>query len=185
MDVTNGTIEEMIDAFDTRAYRFELGPRQIEDVVIDPQNLTVNPSYEESANVGTPDGCHTGKGGDVAASMFVDPREARHGLHSLRLTTPAKGKGIGYTHFWMPLKKNVRYRLSVWAKAQAPGTMFRISFDGLGIKQHEFELGTQWKQYAMDGVVAQDVDRATGLRMNYVGPGTAWFDLLQVVPIED
>ena len=109
----------------TRAYRVPVGPMPAEDLTLERENLAVNPSFEEAANVGTPDGCYVSVGADRGASLFVDPRVARHGSHSLRLTTPTEGQGLTILPFPVPLKKATMYRLSIWAKARKQGLNHR------------------------------------------------------------
>jgi len=181
VDVAGGSIEDMIDAFGTRAYRFPTGQSQ-EDLHIDPRNLVQNPSFELAANPGTPDGCYVGGAGGRGASAMVDPWVARHGLHSLRMITPADVSTFRYTSFWMPIQEGTRYRVSLWAKADRPGTVFRVSFSDLGLAARELELGTEWREYVLEAVAAKSRERAGGVELHYPGPGTAWFDLLQVVP---
>jgi len=183
VDVTAGVIAEPIDAFGTRAYVVPVGPAPAEDLTIDPRNLTRNPSYEDAANVGTPDGCYVGVGADRGASLFVDPQVARHGRRSLRVTTPTEGRGLTIMPFPVPLSKGASYRLSIWARAQQPGAVLELGVNGLDVERRTFELTTAWRQYELTGTAPETLRRG-GIRLRLVSAGTAWLDLLQLVPME-
>jgi len=181
IDVREGAAAEMIDAHGTRAYRVPIGPVPSEELALDRRNLVVNPSFEEAANVGTPDGCYVRVGADRGASLFVDPRVARHGRHSLRLTTPTEGAGLTLLPFPVTLKKGTLYRLSVWAKARVPGLLLEMSLEGLDARPRRVELTTAWKRHELVGAATADLARAS-IALQLISAGTAWLDLLQVVP---
>ena len=178
-----GALAEPIDAFGTRAYLVPVEPVAAETIPVAPENLTTNASFEEQANVGTPDACYVSVGADRGASLFVDARVARHGRHSLRLTTPVEGQGLTVRPFPVRLQQAQTYRLSIWAKATAPGLRFELGIGGLDVAPQSFELSTEWQEYALTGKALEALSRA-GIHFRLVSSGTAWLDLLQLVPVD-
>ncbi|HET6386795.1 MAG TPA: twin-arginine translocation signal domain-containing protein [Armatimonadota bacterium] len=178
--VQNGHIEEMIDAMSTRVYNIPAGPAPVEDISVDPRNLTINPSFEEWANVGTPSGCYVSGGADAASTYFLDSRTARHGRHSLRLITPTAGKGIRVAPYPVAVTAGKSYRVSIWARADTAALPFSLSLGPVGSQQ--FNLTTDWKEFSFTGASQQTAKRGY-LNLELIGAGTAWFDLLQVVPV--
>jgi hypothetical protein len=177
--VTEGALGEPIDAFGTRVYRLPVGPLPADDLAPDPRNLLLDPSWEDLPSVGTPTACYLMVGADRGSSVAVDPRLARHGRHSLRMTTATRGQGMTVSAFPIRLEGGERYTLSVWAKGLTPGLSFRLELPGVGTQ--DFELTADWRLYQFSG--APDADRfPVNARLNLTGAGTAWFDLLQVVP---
>ena len=180
--VSGGKWSDVIEALGTRAYRLQVGPPPEDRATIDPANLIVNPSFEEAHNVGTPDGSYLGAGADRSASWFVDPRLSVHGRQSLLLTTPAEGKGVSVQPFPIGLTAGQRYRLSVWARGEREGMQFSLSLDAVSAEQGTHALTTEWQEYAVEFTATQDPSRYTALQL--ISAGRAWFDALQVVPVE-
>ena len=107
LTVADCVISDSVDAMGTRAYRLTKAVGTDESVAADrrriPQpprpkpsteNVLLNPSFESSANAEFPDGYSLSIGRDPEAAVFVDSRDSVHGLHSLRLHTPADGAGL-------------------------------------------------------------------------------------------
>lgn len=182
--VKEGVLVDVIDGFGTRAYRIPVGPEPRPLAELLPGNLTENPSWEACANVGTPDGCYVGVGKDVGASLFVDPRLAVHGRHSLRVTTPAEGEGVSILPFPLSVQGGRRYRLSIWAKGLQDGLRFRFGMNALDCGVRQFTASREWAEYTLEGVAAEDVSHAM-LNLSLLSKGTIWFDLMQVVPVSD
>ena len=198
VEVKDGVIEDMLDGFGTRAYRVMpaalagaerapagpvaagIAPRA--PAVLDPANLTVNPSFEESANTGTPDGCYVVVGRDAGASLFVDPRLAVHGGHSLRLCTPAEGEGVTVQPFPVAVKAGRRYRLSMWARGLQDGLKFRFGMSALEGGEQSFTATRGWAEYALEGTAGKDGRSSAFLSL--VGKGTLWVDLMQMVEVK-
>jgi hypothetical protein len=177
--VSHGKLKDVIDGFGTRVYRIPIEtPR--EAVAVSPSNLTVNPSFEDAANAGTPDGCYVTAGKDAGASLFVDSRAAYHGSHSLRLRTPIEGMGVTVRPFPIELKQGRTYDVSVWAKGLTPGLRFRLGLDGIATDPQTFTMGTEWAKCVLTGVAKKDGRGQIYLEL--VSAGVAWFDLLQVTP---
>ncbi|HJN15437.1 MAG TPA: LamG-like jellyroll fold domain-containing protein [Armatimonadota bacterium] len=181
VDVAGGVIDEPIDALDTRVYRIPYGPQPAEDLTPDPGNLTLNASWEAMVTAGTPANCYASGGADQAATAMVDPRVARHGRHSLRLTTPSEGGGMTMHPYWVTLESDKQYRMSIWARGARPGLRFEMSLRGIG--EEQFELGTEWREFELVAT-AEEALKMAHLDLRLLSAGTAWFDLLQVVPAE-
>ena len=184
VEVSGGKWADFVDAFGTRAYRIQLDPPPADRAAIEPRNLIVNPSFEEAHNVGTPDGSYLGIGGDAAASWHVDPRLSVHGRQSLRLTTPTEGQGIHVNPFPIPLTPGKRYRLSVWGKGDREGLRFSLTLDAAQGDQAAHELTTEWQEYAVGFTASESAGARSGTSLRLVSAGTAWFDVLQVVPLD-
>ncbi len=178
--VAGGVIAESIDAFDTRAYRLPVGPLPEDDLAIDPANLTINPSWEQVPSAGTPSGCYADIG--PGATAFVDARLARHGRHCLRLTLPDADSTVRLRPFPFRVEGGRTYRVSIWGRALQPGVRLRLALGQFG--EESFELSGEWREYAFEVTPDADASRA-GLALALETPGTAWLDLLQVVPVAE
>jgi len=177
--VHGGAIEEPIDAFGTRAYALPVGPLPEEDLAVDPNNLTADPSYEYQPSVGTPSGCYASI--PQGATCFVDSRIARHGRHSLRMIAPTDEQTPGISPFPVAVKAGQPYRVSIWARAKAEGVRLKMSLGEMA--REEFTLTTDWREYSFTCTPAQDADRVgPGIRLG--SAGTVWLDLFQIVPVE-
>lgn len=176
--VEAGVISEAIDAFGTRVYRLPVGPLPEDDLAIDPANLTVDPSWEYAPSVGTPSGCYADIG--PGATAFVDARLARHGRHCLRMTLPDEDSRVRLRPFPFRVAAGRTYRVSIWGRALQPGLTLRLALAQFG--EQSFELTTDWREYTLEVTPDADASRA-GLALSLQTPGTAWLDLLQVVPV--
>ena len=180
--VAEGKLADMIDAMSTRVYRLQVEPPPANLVELDPKNLIVNPSWEEAANVGTPDGCYLGYLGDNAATWTVDPRLAAHGRQCLRLRTPVEGKGISVAPFPLKLTPKQKYVLTIWAKGERAGQKFSFTLDTATAAQGTHELTTDWKEYRVEFTASEPAKARQSPSLRLVSAGSAWFDALQVVP---
>ncbi len=177
VSVQSGAIEEPIDAYGTRAYAIPVGPLPEDDLAIDPGNLVVDPSWENTASVGTPSACYANLRG--ASTCFVDSRVARHGRHSLRMTAPTAEELPSLQPFPMAVKAGQGYHVSIWAKGRSEDVTLKVSLGGFA--SHEFALTTEWQEYAFDVTPDKDAARASpGLALT--SAGVAWLDLFQIVP---
>ncbi|MBM3500610.1 MAG: hypothetical protein FJX74_18290 [Armatimonadetes bacterium] len=175
--VKAGAIEEPIDAFGTRAYAIPVGPLPEDDLSVDPQNLVIDPSWENTPSVGTPSACYANLPG--AATCGVDSRLARHGRHSLRMTAPTAGELPSLQPFPVRVQEGRPYRVSIWAKGKTDGVILKVSLGGLATR--EFPLTTEWGEYTFQVTPGKDASRVSpGLALG--SAGVAWLDLLQVVP---
>lgn len=179
--VAGGVIDEPIDAFGTRAYRL---PLKAEDPTagLAAGNLTENPSFERQHVPGSPDGYYLGGEPDPGAQVRIDSRVAYHGRHALRLVAPADGKGHQMSPFPVPLAAGRRYRVSLWAKSLQPGVTLVLSVGGLDAKPATFTLTESWQECALEGAAPKE-ERRGQIRYRLTTAGTAWIDLVQMVPL--
>ncbi len=175
--VANGAIEEMLDAFGTRAYAIPAGPLPEEDLAIDPADLTVNPSFEHLPAAGVPSEFYADH--DPGTTSIVDSRVARHGRHSLRLIAPTDEQTPALRRYPVRAAAGDTLRASLWAKATTDGVKLRFWVDGVG--EQVVDLTTEWTEYAFEGVTEEGgrIHSGFGLR----SAGTAWVDLVQIVKI--
>jgi hypothetical protein len=198
VDVTAGSISDMIDAMDSRIYRIPIGPIPADDIKISPDTLVANPSFEEIVSAGTPANCYIWNGEIDGANCTIDPWVARHGRQSVRMNVPSAGSGAVLVPmllkdptvktkelsmdpwpFWIKYKTGMKYRMSIWAKAKTPGLQFRFTDGTLDGLPQTFTLTAEWKRYEAEGVAKRDKSYS-GLGFQLLGPGTAWFDVFEV-----
>ncbi|MGC8864063.1 MAG: hypothetical protein ACP5R5_15000, partial [Armatimonadota bacterium] len=203
VDVVSGGIADIIDAMDSRIYRVPIGPFPEEDIKISPDSIVANPSFEEIVSPGTPASCYIWNGEVEGAICTIDPYVARHGRQSVRMTVPASGSGVVLVPllladptvrtkelsqdpwpFWLKYKAGARYRASVWAKSQTPGVQFRFTDAVLDGFPRTFALSTEWQRYEAEGVAKRDKPYSS-LGIQLLGPGTAWFDVFEVIQAGD
>jgi hypothetical protein len=198
IEMAEGKIIDMIDGLGTRVYR--LDNRQKLDWMNDfhPKNMVVDPGFEHTSSPAIPSACYIGTGFDKGSTAFLDGREKYQGDHSLKLVTPSAGGGLQLSFFGLELDPDCSYTVSVYGK-MAPdrlqdekgcncgGRKAENSFDlSLGRGEPEsFVLTENWKQYSFctSGRTMQPSLARwyfPGLTLN--SRGTAWFDVLQVVP---
>ena len=182
LPVAKGVITDTIDGFGTRAYQIAVGPEPEPRASLSAGNLTVNPSFEESTNAGSPDGCYVMEGKDPGASLLVDPRLAVHGRHSLRVCTPTARGGLRIVPFPIAVKAGTHYRLSIWARGLQTGRKFRFGLAALGCGEKEFLASREWAEYSLVGVAKADNARAN-IGLELLSQGTCWFDLMQMVEV--
>jgi hypothetical protein len=207
IEVSAGAIEDMVDAYGTRAYRIPLGPFPDEDLEVDPRNQILDPSFEDTASPGTPASCYADVGAGRGATYFTDARVARHGRHSVRLVVPRAGQQVALRPYAPSVKEGRRYRFSVWAKAQEgsgrlrpgrrPGLLARLfgarrrpprheppvlklSMPGIG--EQVFPLTTEWQEYVLEGTLEGRI-RRSWLSFALITRGIAWVDLVQLVGV--
>jgi hypothetical protein len=120
----DGVIEDMIDAYGTRAYQIAVGPMPADSIEVRPGNLTLDPSFESNPSPGTPSACYAnvgqGAGSGRGATYFIDSRVARHGRHSLRMHLPTGREAVGISPYAPTIREGQGYTWSVWARARPP-----------------------------------------------------------------
>jgi len=207
IEILDGTIHGMIEAFGRKVYRYNLAEIQEDSMILNPQNLVLNSSFEMNPSNGVPSGCYARHNGDRGSTYFVDSRTAFHGNHSIRMTTPTREKGFALSFFPLRLKRGTSYTISVWAKALPKDPQFeplekrgffkslfskkkkmeteltfRLGLGPLGTK--DFVMDNKWTKYSFS-VKSQEVQQRRNRNsptLELLSPGTAWFDLLEVVP---
>jgi len=182
VEIADGQWEDPIEAFGTKAY-FVGEPESVSCLApLSEGNLTHNPSFEEMANPGTPDGvyCFQDFPEDGGASALVDPRLAFHGRHSLRLTTPRDGQGITLRPFPVPIGAGTRYRVSVWAVSDRPDAKLEMGMESIGSQPQQFAVGGAWAECAMEGEATKE--EKAQITIQPLTAGRVWLDLLQCHP---
>ena len=182
--VQNGQIHDYITAYGTLAFVIDEQEMK-EKVTINSSNLILNPSLENNASAGIPGECtarYSTSYKDPGATYFIDNRQAVNGTHSLRLVTPVDSGGIQLSFYHVDLLPGQSYTLSVWGKAKRRIIMpaFEMAMDKVPTGDI-FTLSTEWKKYAINFKVPQSPGRPSTKLVLHTA-GTAWFDLLEVVP---
>ncbi len=178
VSVQAGAIEEMLDAFGTRAYAIPVGPLPEDDLAVDAGNLTVDPSFEFLPTVGVPSEFYADH--DAGTTAIVDSRVARHGRHSLRLTAPTDEQTPAVRRYPVRAAAGDTLRVSLWAKARTDGAKLRFWLEGVG--DQTVDLTTEWQEYSFEGVTEEGgrIHSGVGLR----SAGVVWVDLLQISRVE-
>ncbi|MDL2255965.1 hypothetical protein LJC38_05235 [Parabacteroides sp. OttesenSCG-928-K15] len=196
----NGTLDGVLSAYGVEVLKIYkdkeeeaafLGNNQ----VCNTDNLIQDPSFEweYSLSGNVPAACYGKVGKDKGATFAIDSRVAYHGMHSLRMINPAHGKGATVQFYPPPIQLGKTYVISVWAKAK-PSPLnknkksgklnFRMSMGGITTK--EFTLTDQWERYEVSATYNATRSRwALNCSLELIGEGTAWFDLVEVVPDMD
>ena len=119
----------------------------------------------------------------------------------MRITNPTEYEGIRLKSFPVELKKNIPYTLSIMAKAQNLDYtvhkkigFWKKLFGGkskiikplkfklkIGNKIEYFELSKDWKEYSIE-IPNSSKKSKKNISFELMGEGTAWFDLMQVIP---
>lgn len=203
--VIGGVIKDMIDAFGTRVYQIDLKKQKHRK--INPSNLVFDPGFEDNPSTGTPAYCYAKIQEDRGAGYFIDSRVFFQGRHSLRLSTPKYNEGMILTFFPISLKKGKTYELSVWAKAlKKPAKIIKQRFlkrvfsrkpniDNkmefklalAGIDSEKFTLSTEWEKYSFSARLSNNGKAIVrgGPVLTLISEGTAWFDLIELVQIDE
>jgi hypothetical protein len=189
---TNGALEDLIDGYGTRVYRFDARNRP--DVMKDriPGNLTVDPGFEDLSNVGVPASCYANAGYDRGNTYFIDSRRYQQGEHSLRLNNPSAEPGTLLSFYNLQLEKNKSYTISIMARSGVSSNLSGGKKGGparfllaLGSEECVFDCTDDWQNFEINAVRITGPDGGNNRispQLEMMGKGTAWFDLLQVYP---
>lgn len=200
-EVVNGTIDGTLAPFgvqilklfgdkaEEQAYAGNHRPVNVSNILLDP---SFEWQYSVSGNV--PASVYGRAGKDRGATYFIDSRTAYHGGHSLRLVTPARGTGAAVSFYPLPLQLGKSYIMTVWAKASEASLrklkkgekmLFKLNLGN--IRSEEFELTDKWTKYELSATYTKAASEARYLNssLELLTPGTAWFDLIEVVPDMD
>jgi hypothetical protein len=113
-EIKKGKLSSHIGAFGTLVYGLNFKDYENQ---IHPQNIALDPSFEQNPSVGVPSNCYINPRGDKGATYFIDSRTAFHGKHSIRLTCLTEVNGMVLKFYRQRLYQNKTYTLSIWAKA--------------------------------------------------------------------
>jgi hypothetical protein len=198
VDIKNGKISDIIDAYGTRVYQFNLKTSEVYGKEkLSEENYIKNPSFEVIPSTATPSSCYIGIGDGRGVSCLVDSLEAVHGRHSLRIHVPDEKNTFSISPYAPNISKGINYVVSVWAKAKKfPATgkfpTLEINVDNLkgttntskelevkGSKR-TFTLTDKWGKYKISGTA----DKSLKCEFNFTvkTPGTVWLDAMQFSP---
>ncbi len=206
INLREGMMKDMVDALGTRAYLIPLRTNKEKENLVHKTNLTTNTGFEIVTVAGVPAGCYAKSKGDRGSTYFIDSQEKRQGKYSVRLVTPKENQGMNLSFYRIPVKGQKTYTVSIWAKAAKADNLEQLIYDRKGwlkklfTKQPEqapekftlsfagktktFVLSNQWKEYFLNVIIdkkaGQQVEYSPNLQLT--SRGTAWFDVLQVVP---
>jgi hypothetical protein len=192
IQVTDGVIEDVIDGYGTRVYRFDARNKVDRQKDLQPGNLAIDPGFEDLSNVGVPSACFATNGSEPGSTFFVDSRKYYQGEHSLRMNNPSDKPGNLLSFYGLDVRASRSYTVSIMAttgaspnhsagKTTGPGK-FKL---GLGSLDNTFECTESWAKYEINGIrILPDEEKSTRVSpmLEMDGKGTAWFDLLQVYP---
>ncbi|MFO7896639.1 MAG: chitobiase/beta-hexosaminidase C-terminal domain-containing protein [Candidatus Cloacimonadales bacterium] len=194
----SGSFSDLIDAYGTRCYQYELSPAIN---LLSADNLTYNGDFEEYFSPGVVAGFYASVRQEPGVTYFSDSSVAFSGRRSLRLHNPVANQGVRLRSFPVQLKANQSYILSIKARAknatytrskklnfwqklfgaetkEEAAVTFRLALDS---QQKIFSLSADWQEFTLD-IPAQPDSRKRVISLELLGKGTAWFDLMQVVP---
>ncbi len=155
--------------------------------------------------MGIPSYCYANAGSDKGSTYFIDSRISFDGAHSLRLNTPTYGKGPLLKFFKVKMKYNVSYSFSIWAKAapklpqpqQKRGFFDKLFFPDkkiekkafifkmqIGSQKTLFEISEKWEKYEIEIMKKGKAGKKYNgyPKLELIGQGTAWFDLMEIIP---
>jgi len=199
--IEKGILDSFIDAFGVKVYKIDKSLDE-EIKLISPKNLTIDAGLEDVVMPGVPTYCYAKTYSERGATYFIDSRISFEGKHSLRANCPRENGGTFLKFYRISLKKNSTYTFSVMARAKKihkipPRGFFKKFFAlfkkkekwntfkmTLAEKSEIFELTEEWKRYSITIPIKEVSDGSylSSPRIQMIGKGTAWFDLLQVIP---
>jgi hypothetical protein len=190
--ISEGVIEDIIDGYGTRVYRFDARHRPDQVKGFEPGNLTVDPGFEDLSTAGVPSACTVYGADDPGNSYFIDSRRFYQGEHSLRLNNPSDKGGSRLTFYNIDVAEDKSYTVSIMARTGPSPNRPSKKNDGqvrfrlfLGEAEQTFECNQTWQKYEINAVQADMHSEASARispQLEMAGKGTAWFDLLQVYP---
>jgi hypothetical protein len=192
IQVKDGAIEDIIDGYGTRVYRFDARTRQDRQKNLQPGNLTIDAGFEDLSSVGVPSACFATNGDDPGCTYFIDSRRFFQGEHSLRMNNPSDKPGNTLSFYGLDLASSKSYTVTIMARTgpssnvsvgkKAGSVSFRLA---LGVSEKIFDCTEDWQKFEISGVRATGTDKESvriSPLLEMVSKGTAWFDLLQVYP---
>jgi hypothetical protein len=190
--VVDGVIEDLIEGFGTKVYRFDARHKPDQVKGYQPGNITFDPGFEDITTPGLPAFSNAFPGTDPGCTYFIDSRRHFEGEHSLRVNNPSVKPGNRLSFLTAAPDPKKSYTVSVMAKtgfsSNKPGgkkggpVQFRLT---LGTVEKTFECSDSWQSFQINGVRMLKTDLASGNitpQIELISKGTAWFDLLQVYP---
>jgi len=194
ISVSGGNFSDHLSAYGSQAYMINLSPKK-ETIKPWTDNLFIDPGFEDISSPGIPAACYARNGGDRGATYFLDSREHFEGNHSIRFITPKDNGSIKLRFFPIIARNGATYLISVRAKADVEQGLyastrnkpqeFEVSLGGFGVKR--FILGNEWQEFVTFVTIPyyNDQPSRTNIIIQMPSPGTAWFDMLQIVECAD
>ncbi len=192
ISITEGVIEDIIDGYGTRVYRFDARHKPDRVKSFEPGNLSVDPGFEDMTSAGVPSACYAYPGDDRGNTYFIDSRRHYQGEHSLRLNNPSGKSGSRLSFYGLELAKDKSYTVSIMARTGPSSNRPSVKKEGavrfrmaMGPAERIFECTDTWQKFEINAVrVIEQPDGSTRTspQLEMAGKGTAWFDLLQVYP---
>lgn len=188
VEIKDGLVEDIIEGYGTRIYRFDarLKPDWVKE--LQRGNLTIDPGFEDLSNVGVPAGCYVIKGNDPGGTYFIDSRRHYLGEHSLKLNNPSHLPGDRLLFLCPGISEKKSYSISIMAKTGASPNLpsakneNQVGFNlGLGNAMQAFTLTDTWQKYEISNIMVNGNETGSPL-LQMAGKGTAWFDNLLVYP---
>ena len=174
---------DMLEPMATRAFRLQRSATAAAETT----NLIVNPSMEEQANAGTPDGFYLIESGDAGASFLVDGTPAADGRYSMRVTTPTTGQGLTFQAYPQDISKGGRYNLSVWGRGSAALQFSTVYGNASGCTlgpdsstQWTVMLSESWRRYQTWLHCSVAKGPTPVLQYSVPDKGIAWVDMLSL-----
>ncbi|MCK4956281.1 MAG: chitobiase/beta-hexosaminidase C-terminal domain-containing protein, partial [Candidatus Cloacimonetes bacterium] len=196
--IQNGKFSEYLDGYNSRCFQFEIKPKPQK---INSLNLTINGDFEENPTPGVVAGFYASVRKEKGATYFCDSKVYFSGRHSLRINNPTEEEGMRLRSYSVKLQKNKSYSLSIMAKAKQDSYTIKKDigfwkklFGGktsetkpltfklkIADETKQFDLSEEWQEYIID-ISNLAIDTKSGVSIELLGKGTAWFDLMQVIP---
>jgi hypothetical protein len=188
------TIYDMIPGYGTVVYRIlkSVNHTQEKTRMIDFMNYVANPSFENTYNVGIPNGVSIVWENNYGSSIKIDSRTSVHEFHSLRNIIADDYAHVIYS-LCNPetpqdlcdfkLYSNTTYEISFWGKSIKNYKTniypsISIIFEGTTPNiSEEHILTDDWKRYSFIG------SGNNGPIGYNISKGITWIDLVQVVPM--
>ena len=174
---------DMLEPMATRAFRLHRSATAAAETT----NLIVNPSMEEQANAGTPDGFYLIESGDAGASFLVDGTTAADGRYSMRVTTPTTGQGLTFQAYPQDISRAGRYNLSVWGRGGAALQFSTVYGNASGCTlgpdsstQWTVMLSESWRRYQTWLHCSVAKGPTPVLQYSVPDKGIAWVDMLSL-----
>jgi len=202
IEVKEGKVEDIIDAYGTRVYEIRYRMPLNKGNKLHNKNQIRDPSFEDVTGLGIPASCYARPGNDRGATYFIDPRTSVRGVHSIRMTAPDYGGGMSLSFMRTRIEPGQSYTMSIQAKALPLKYRAKIErglfkrMCGCGPAEDDypefilsmgeqcksyFLPGEEWSEYSFSCIPELPEGEAfisPGLEL--YGRGTAWFDLVQM-----
>ena len=205
VEVASGQFADILEGYGSRVYIVDTSTADCpatDHAKILPQNILINPSFEESVNVGWPFGYEAYMGADHGATFFRDASHSAHGRYSAKMVTPSSERGL---HIELvpillcgdmsgtdttvppcsPTAGGQRASISLWAIGQTAGLQLSVGGmdNGVGsvFTSTVCSLTLGWSPCQPPSFAVPNGTGSSYLRVwvELVSVGTAWIDLVQ------